>query len=564
MKLRYRLVLIFVFIIFIYSSIGYLLIDYMILPKNELLCRSMAMKDVERCKNAKNEYLNHLMTLTKNYAAWDDTYFFMQHKNTNEYIDSNLNFTTFRDLDIDILMYYDDKGNLYWGNVLDIKDGKNFYDKVTLNRLDKVIKEKYPQLLSKEKPISGIIVGENNSFLIASHPIIRPSPDSKEPPMGVVIMGVWEDKEFQTQLIKNTLVNLELIPLNEENRQKYAANIEGLNKAGGLYFESISQNEDAVFIYALDINDKPSLLFKAIFDRQIYSSNYAMLKIFLRSFILISIASMILLIWILQKIVIMPVLKLTGNIIKIKNTKKYSIDIGTTRKDEIGILTNQFNEMQRTFKEYDENLEKLVQTKTNDIMKSQKDTIIRLAIASEKKDTDTGKHIERISKYSKLLAKKSGLLASECEMISWASVLHDIGKIGTPDNILKKPGKLTEEEYKIMKEHTEIGRKILEGSESELLKVAKDIALSHHEYWNGKGYPKGLVGDAIPLPARIVSIVDVFDALLSKRVYKEPFKVEDVIKFFKDNRGKNFDPLLTDLFLENINEFLEIRDGIKQ
>jgi putative two-component system response regulator len=182
----------------------------------------------------------------------------------------------------------------------------------------------------------------------------------------------------------------------------------------------------------------------------------------------------------------------------------------------------------------------------------------------KKKDTDTGKHIERISKYSKLLAKKCGLLASDCETISWASILHDIGKIGTPDNILKKPGKLTEEEYKIMKEHTETGWKILEGSESELLKVAKDIALSHHECWNGKGYMKGLAGEDIPLPARIVSIVDVFDALLSKRVYKEPFNIEEVIKFFKDNRGKNFDPLLTDLFLKNIDEFLRIREDMKE
>jgi sensor domain CHASE-containing protein len=385
MKLRYKLILIFVCIILIYSSIGYLLIEYMILPKNELLCHSMAMKDVERCTNVKNEYLNNLMTLVKNYAAWDDTYFFMQNKNTKEYINSNLNFTTFRDLNIDILMYYDVNGNLYWGNVVDIKSSKYYYDKASLNGLDKVIKEKYPHLLSTEEPRSGIIVDTDNSFLIASHPIIRPSPTSKEPPMGVIIMGVWGDKEFQAQLVKNILVNFELIPLNEENRQKYAANIEELNKAGGFYFESVNENEDAVYAYTLDINDKPALLFKAIFDRQIYSSNYTMIKIFLRIFIMIGIASMVLLVWIMQKIIIIPVLKLTENIVKIKTTKKYSVDVGTNRKDEIGTLTNQFNEMQCTLKEYDENLEKLVEIKTNDIMKSQKDTIIRLAVASEKK-----------------------------------------------------------------------------------------------------------------------------------------------------------------------------------
>jgi len=187
------------------------------------------------------------------------------------------------------------------------------------------------------------------------------------------------------------------------------------------------------------------------------------------------------------------------------------------------------------------------------------DTVYRLALAAEYKDEDTGDHIKRMSRYSALIAEKLGLPAKEVQNILYASPMHDVGKIGIPDSILIKPGKLTEEEFEIIKTHSTIGAKILAHSKSKILQVAEQIELSHHEKWNGKGYPQGLSGDTIPLAARIVALADTFDALTSKRPYKDPFPVEVAIDIIKKERGQHFDPDVVDVFLENIDEILKIK-----
>lgn len=148
--------------------------------------------------------------------------------------------------------------------------------------------------------------------------------------------------------------------------------------------------------------------------------------------------------------------------------------------------------------------------------------------------------------------------------ILYAAPMHDIGKIGIPDNILLKPGKLTDEEFDIVKSHTTIGAKILSKSNAKIIILAEQIALSHHEKWNGLGYPNGLSGKDIPLEARIVAIVDVFDALTSKRPYKKTFPVEVALDIMEKERGQHFDPDVLDIFLANINEILKIRVGVKK
>jgi putative two-component system response regulator len=190
------------------------------------------------------------------------------------------------------------------------------------------------------------------------------------------------------------------------------------------------------------------------------------------------------------------------------------------------------------------------------------DTIYRLVLAAEYKDEDTGDHIKRMSRYCALIAEKLGLPAKEVQNIRYAAPMHDVGKIGIPDSILLKPSKLTDEEFEIIKTHSTIGGKILTNSKSETLMVAEQIALSHHEKWNGKGYPQGLTGDNIPLAARIVGLVDVFDALTSKRPYKDPFPVEVAIDIIKKDRGEHFDPAIVDVFLENIDEILKIKEAV--
>lgn len=187
------------------------------------------------------------------------------------------------------------------------------------------------------------------------------------------------------------------------------------------------------------------------------------------------------------------------------------------------------------------------------------DTIHRLALAAEYKDEDTGDHINRMSQYSALIAEKHGLPPTDVQNILYASPMHDVGKIGIPDSILTKTGKLSDEEFDLIKTHTVIGSKILDNSSADILKIACKIALYHHEKWNGRGYPEGLAGTDIPVEARIVGLVDVFDALTSKRPYKNPYPVDAAADIIKKERGQHFDPDLVDVFLDNFDRILEIK-----
>ncbi|WP_081413501.1 response regulator [Aneurinibacillus terranovensis] len=182
-----------------------------------------------------------------------------------------------------------------------------------------------------------------------------------------------------------------------------------------------------------------------------------------------------------------------------------------------------------------------------------------LSSAAEFKDPETAAHIQRISHYSGVLTRSMGLSKEDIELMIGASPMHDIGKIGVPDHILLKPGKLTPEEFEKMKEHTTIGYKILCGSESPLLRLASEIAISHHEKFDGSGYPNGLAGEDIPLSGRIVAVADVFDALTSRRPYKEAFPNEVALDIICKGRGSHFDPKIVDVFLKSLPEILDIQ-----
>lgn len=204
-------------------------------------------------------------------------------------------------------------------------------------------------------------------------------------------------------------------------------------------------------------------------------------------------------------------------------------------------------------------------TMLNEVLKSSYyETVERLALASEFRDLETSNHIKRMSEYSYILWKKCGGDLNEAEDLRYAAQMHDIGKVGIPDRILQKPGPLTPEERKIMEKHTTIGGKILEGSSSNLLQLSRIVALTHHEKWDGSGYPLGLKKEEIPLAGRIVALADVFDALTSKRVYKPAFATDKVFAIIKEEKGKHFDPLIVEAFLDSSKEILEIHDRYKE
>ena len=191
------------------------------------------------------------------------------------------------------------------------------------------------------------------------------------------------------------------------------------------------------------------------------------------------------------------------------------------------------------------------------------DTIHRLSRAAEYKDKDTGAHLQRMSHYAVTIAREVGMDRETVETILYAAPMHDVGKIGIPDQILLKPGKLDPEEWEIIKQHSILGAQILVGSDAESLKLAEVIALTHHEKWDGSGYPKNLKGSDIPLLGRITAIADVFDALTSKRPYKEPFSLEKAFSIIKEGRGSHFDPQVVDAFLAVEDEILSIKEKYK-
>ncbi|MBM6551532.1 HD domain-containing phosphohydrolase [Marinomonas ostreistagni] len=193
------------------------------------------------------------------------------------------------------------------------------------------------------------------------------------------------------------------------------------------------------------------------------------------------------------------------------------------------------------------------------LRETQIDLIQRLGRAAEYKDNETGMHVQRMSRYSYVLARAAGIDDESANELLLAAQMHDLGKIAIPDNILLKPGRLDDDEFKQMKTHAKIGADILANPRSQLVALARSIAITHHERWDGAGYPYGLKGSEIPLEGRIAAIADVFDALTSERPYKQAWSVDEAVALLRDESGKHFDPELVELFIENMDEVLSIK-----
>jgi len=204
-------------------------------------------------------------------------------------------------------------------------------------------------------------------------------------------------------------------------------------------------------------------------------------------------------------------------------------------------------------------LEGMVEEATREIREREKETLLRLARAGEFRDEETGYHLIRMARYARLIANAIGLERDEAETIELAAPLHDIGKIGIPDGILLKPGRLDAEEWRTMQRHPLIGHEILKGSASKYVRMGALIALGHHEHYDGGGYPNGLVGDHIPLCARIVAVADVYDALTSRRPYKPAWSADEAFGYLRAQRGQHFDPRLVDAFVAARDRVLEVQ-----
>jgi len=262
----------------------------------------------------------------------------------------------------------------------------------------------------------------------------------------------------------------------------------------------------------------------------------------------------------------MPVLVLTAQIdreTRLKALKYGAKDFLTKPFDQIEALTRIHNLlevrlMHKRVRDQNIILEEQVQQRTQELYDTRHEIITRLGMAAEYRDNETGNHIIRMSKYAKLLALEIGLEEEHADIIFNAAPMHDIGKIGIPDRVLLKPGKLDAEEWEIMQSHVNIGAEILSGHDSDLMQTAHIITVHHHEKWSGTGYPEGLKGEEISIEGRICAVADVFDALLSERPYKKPWTVEKALALIEEEAGQHFDPQIAPLMRKLLPQAIEI------
>ncbi|MFQ5708927.1 MAG: HD-GYP domain-containing protein [bacterium] len=264
----------------------------------------------------------------------------------------------------------------------------------------------------------------------------------------------------------------------------------------------------------------------------------------------------------------LPILVLTADssqTSRLKALKSGAKDFLSKPLDKVEVLTRIRNMLEvrllhNQLRDQNKILEDKVRERTKELHRTRLEVIRRLGRAAEYRDSDTGLHIIRMSLFAERLARALGLSARECELLLNASPMHDIGKIGIPDIILLKTGKLDPEEWQIMKQHTQIGAEILSGSDTSLMQMARHIALTHHERWDGSGYPNALKCEEIHLHGRIAALCDVFDALTSSRPYKRAWTVDEAIAKIADESGKHFDPFLVENFLSILPQIIEIKE----
>jgi putative two-component system response regulator len=248
---------------------------------------------------------------------------------------------------------------------------------------------------------------------------------------------------------------------------------------------------------------------------------------------------------------------------------RYAEDMQTllAETDNAAIHENEKKSAYKQLERFNEDFLVLIRQKEKSYQElelSHLDTIRRLAAAAEFKDDDTGVHIVRMSRFASMIASAYGQDEKYCNLLEQASPMHDIGKIGIPDNVLKKPGKLTQEEWECMRKHPEYGANILAGSNVPVLKMAEEVALSHHEKFDGTGYPLNLKGHEIPLSGRIVALADFFDAVTMDRCYRPAFSDEKALAMVKENDGSHFDPDVVIAFFSISDEIIKVRNRINQ
>lgn len=556
MKLKKKFFITFAAAIIIYIGTSYFLQHYYIVTSYEAMDKTIAFEDIQRCELGLKFISIELQRIVRAYAIWDDAYEYMGGNN-EPFTKVNFDLSVFENNNVDFIMLYDTDKKLVWGDHIGHSQDNNFH--TYFDDLNNSLSKEYSNILSSKntsgiKSCSGLVKIKDFTAIVGSCSIY-PS-DKNGECRGTFIMAKIIDSEELKILSKMFLTDFTITQLTDTERTYTLEHDQG---KGVSYIRPVSDQLLEVFSVCHDINGKWDFMLKATVSREIFIKSWDMANL---SFYLGLIGGVILILLVgvtVQMMIIKPISRITAHAKRIKEKNDYMSVLKIKNKDEIGELGQEFTLMLRQIKGHSDGLEELVKEKTEEVRLSRNEMIYRLASAAENRDTDTGMHLKRIYEYSKLLAKNCKISEGYCEIISLGGILHDVGKIGIPDSILLKPAKLTPEEYEIIKKHTTIGAKILENGNSKLMLTAYEIALYHHERYDGTGYPEGRKGEKIPLSARITAIVDVFDALSSKRPYKEPWDIKQIIRYFNEEKGKMFDPQIVNCFLLDIDSFLKIK-----
>ena len=549
----------------IFIAISYYAMMYRVLPTFHSIEETESLNDITLAKVLIEDQIQYIAIQSLDWAIWDDSYNFINNIKRQEFIDSTMPESILETTNLDVIMLHNLDKDLIHYRMSPVSD----YENTAINKIH-ILLENNEFYYNSSKPFDKQEVGILNTpygiLLVASSPIVHS--DKTGPAVGTFTMAkFFTEKEIQ-EISKKTNMDFNIWLLNDPGVTLPVNNdtIDFL-KTNNVKF-IINQNDKSISTYSLlkDKSGKPIFLVSIEKPRTTYLKAARVIHLSMIAIIVISIVLLGILTILIHKNITNPLANLANMVSAITQSKDFDkrTDINRKQNDEIGLLSREFDSLLDELQFHIRGVENIVGKKVSEIKETRKDAIFRLALVLEGEKTAEGGYVENIRKLMTLFAQKLNLPQDKCELYGMSSTMHDIGKMGIPGYISDKSGKLTPEEINTIKSHTIVGASIFADGTSDLVKLAGEMALHHHEHWDGTGYVSGIKGNKIPLSARMLIIINTFISLISKRKFKKDFNIDDdVISYLKDNSGKMFDPELIQIFLENIDAFIEITDSLK-
>jgi putative nucleotidyltransferase with HDIG domain len=544
-----------------------------------VLERNEVVRILKRASGNIESEFQSLETLTLDWAVWDTAYDFVRFRD-REFVRQNLTDSSLGLLGIDLIVIQDKKGRIIESRSRN-PDGSFVpaaVDAKTLLNPTTWLRKRTEQYIVT----SGLYRESERLYMVTQAPII-PSSYFREP-NGTVTFRRPLDAAAVARLGNSTQAELKIAPL-LSNTGKVTGTQTALSHPvlGPIAIEVLSEDKIQGARPIGRSSDPVQVMMTATADREIYKQGQTSNGRLLLSLVLFGVGLFALVMLLLERGLLVRLNALVSDLKRLTHTGEPGGRVRLQGRDELGLVALQINQgldtIQRTRIQSaqleleserlngevqrlrSEELEQLVLKRTTELEASQLEMLERLAIVAEFRDDDTGQHTARVGEMAAQMALRLGWDALKVEQLRLAARLHDIGKIAIPDEILHKPGKLTDDEWALMREHPQTGAQMLEGSEAELMSLAREVCLSHHERWNGRGYPFGLAGDAIPMSGRIVSVADAFDALTSPRPYKAAWSRERAIEEIRAHSAEQFDPHVVEVFLEIVGYSLSDRQS---